>query len=118
MQRKLFFVYGVGSYLLFFATYAYFACFVGNVFVSRTIDVGPVAFPVAAVVIDVALLLAFALQHSVMARPVFKRWWTRIVPEPIERSTYVLASCFVLIVLMWLWQPLNVVEATTSRLDC
>jgi protein-S-isoprenylcysteine O-methyltransferase Ste14 len=109
MQRKVFFAYGVFCYLLFFATYAYFACFVGNVFATRTIDVGPATAPVWAFAIDVGLVLAFALQHSVMARPAFKRLWTRVVPEPIERSTYVLASCLVLIALMTLWRPLDVV---------
>jgi protein-S-isoprenylcysteine O-methyltransferase Ste14 len=109
MQRKLFFAYGVGCYVLFFATYVYLACFVGNLFVPRTIDGESSTSALWAVIIDAALLLAFALQHSVMARPAFKQWWTRIVPEPIERSTYVLASCVVLIALMALWQPLNLV---------
>ena len=109
MQRKFFFAYGVGCYVLFAATYAYLACFVGNLFVGRTIDLGPAASTSSALGINIALLVAFALQHSVMARPAFKSWWTRIVPEPIERSTYVLASCLVLIALMWLWRPLDVV---------
>jgi len=109
MQRTFFFAYGVGCYVLFSVTYAYLACFVGNLFVGRTIDVGPAASSSAALAINIALLVAFALQHSIMARPAFKSWWTRIVPEPIERSTYVLASCLVLIALMWLWRPLDVV---------
>src|SRR5438132_668911 len=109
MQRIVFFAYGIGCYLLFFATYAYFACFVGNLFVPRTIDSGPSASLAWAVAIDIALVLAFGLQHSLMARPAFKARWTRLVPTPIERSTYVLASCLLLIALMWLWRPLGVV---------
>ena len=109
MRRTLFFAYGIGCYLLFFVTYAYLACFVGNLFVPWTIDSGPPASLAWAAAIDVALLLAFGLQHSLMARPAFKARWTRLVPEPIERSTYVLASCLVLIVLMWLWRPLDIV---------
>ena len=101
MQRTVFFAYGVGCYLLFFATYAYFACFVGNLFVPWTINSGPSAPLAWAVAIDVALILAFGVQHSLMARPAFKARWTRLIPEPIERSTYVLASCLVLIALMW-----------------
>ena len=109
MQRIVFFAYGIGCYLLFFATYAYFACFVGNLFVPRTIDSGPPASLAWAAAIDIALLLAFGLQHSVMARPAFKARWTRLIPTQIERSTYVLASCLVLIVLMWLWRPIDMV---------
>jgi len=109
MQRRLFLGYGIGCYLLFLATYAYFACFVGDLFVPRTIDAGPSSSLGWAAAIDVALLLLFGLQHSVMARPAFKARWTRLVSTPIERSTYVLASCLVLIVLMWLWQPIDIV---------
>jgi protein-S-isoprenylcysteine O-methyltransferase Ste14 len=109
MQRIVYFSYGIGCYLLFFATYVYLACFVGNLFVPRTIDSGPPTSLAWALAIDVVLLLAFALQHSVMARPAFKIRWTRLVPEPIERSTYVLASCLVLIALMALWRPLDIV---------
>jgi methanethiol S-methyltransferase len=115
MQRNLFFAYGVGCYALFFATYAYLACFVGNFLAPRTIDAGPAASVLWAVTIDMALLLAFALQHSLMARPAFKHWWTRIIPEPIERSTYVLASCLVLIALMALWRPLDLVIWNVSN---
>ena len=109
MRRTIYFAYGVGCYLLFLATYVYFACFVGNLFVPRTIDIGPTMPWVWAVAVDVTLVLAFGIQHSFMARPAFKARWTRLVPAPIERSTYVLASCLVLILLMWLWQPLDLV---------
>src|SRR4051794_25025626 len=109
MQRTLFFVYGISCYLLFFVTYAWLAGFVGNLLLPRSIDFGPPT-PIAwAATIDTLLLLAFAVQHSVMARPAFKTWWTRTVPQPIERSTYVLASCLVLILLMCLWRPIDIV---------
>jgi len=109
MQRRLFLGYGIGCYMLFLATYAYFACFVGNLFLPRTIDAGPSSSLAWAVAIDVALVLLFGLQHSVMARPAFKARWTRLVPTQIERSTYVLASCLVLILLMWFWRPIDIV---------
>jgi protein-S-isoprenylcysteine O-methyltransferase Ste14 len=109
MRRTIFFAYGVGCYLLFLATYAHFACFVGNLFVPRSIDVGPSMPTGWALTLNVALLLAFGIQHSVMARPAFKARWTRLVPTPIERSTYVLASCLALIALMGFWQPVNIV---------
>lgn len=108
MQRAIFFVYGVGCYALFLATYAYFACFVGNLFLPRTIDVGPALPTLWALAVDAALLLAFGIQHSVMARPAFKARWTRLVPPPIERSTYVLASCLALFALIVFWQPVNI----------
>jgi protein-S-isoprenylcysteine O-methyltransferase Ste14 len=109
MKRVVFFAYGMGCYLLFFATHLFLAGFVGNLFVPKSIDSGPgLSLPWAAGV-DGLLLLAFGLQHSLMARPAFKARWTQLVPEPIERSTYMLASCLVLIALMWWWQPLNVV---------
>jgi len=109
MRRTIYFAYGVANYLLFLATYAWLACFVGNLFLPRTIDFGPSASVAWAVTIDVALLALFGLQHSVMARPAFKERWTRIVPAPIERSTYMLASCLALILLVWLWRPLPIV---------
>ena len=90
MKRWLFFGYGAVSYVLFFALYAYMAAFVGGFGVPKTIDTpsgGPVGVAVA---VNLLLLALFGLQHSVMARPGFKRVWTRIVPQPIERSTYVL----------------------------
>jgi len=109
MKRWLFFAYGAGSYLLFLAIYPYMAGFVGNFLVPKSID-SPAAGPIgAAVAINLLLLGLFAAQHSVMARPAFKRVWTRVVPEPIERSTYVLLSCVVTIVLMWQWRGIDTV---------
>jgi protein-S-isoprenylcysteine O-methyltransferase Ste14 len=109
MKRWLFFIYGVGCYLLFLLIFAYLAGFVGNFVVPRSIDTpSPAPFPLA-VAADLGLILLFGLQHSVMARPAFKRMWTQFVPEPIERSTYVLASCVVTFLLVWLWQGIDLV---------
>jgi protein-S-isoprenylcysteine O-methyltransferase Ste14 len=106
-KRFTVFLYGVVSYVLFFATFLYAVGFIGNLLVPRTID-GPVTGDfTGSLLIDLALLLAFALQHSVMARPAFKRWWTRLIPEPAERSTYVLASSLALIALFIYWRPLG-----------
>jgi protein-S-isoprenylcysteine O-methyltransferase Ste14 len=109
MVRAAFFAYGVACHLLFLAVYAWFAGFVGNFLVPHSIDSGPNVPLASAVAIDLGLLFLFGLQHSVMARPAFKRIWTRFIPEPIERSTYVLASCLVLMLLIWQWRPINVV---------
>jgi protein-S-isoprenylcysteine O-methyltransferase Ste14 len=109
MQRSVFFAYGIANYLLFFFVYAWLLCFVGNLFLPQTIDFGPSASLSWTLSIDAALLLAFCLQHSVMARPAFKRLWTRLIPEPVERSTYMLASSVALIALMVFWRPLDMV---------
>src|SRR5215831_20462834 len=104
MHRIGVFVYGVLSYACFLATFLYAVGFVGGFGVPRSIDSaaeGPVA---TAVLVNVLLLAAFALQHSVMARPAFKRWWTSIVPSSCERSTYVLMSSLLLILILWQWR--------------
>lgn len=106
-KRTLIFVYGIACYAVFFATFLYALGFVGNFAVPRAIDGTPRVDLMTALLTDLGLLLLFALQHSVMARPVFKRWLTRFVPEPAERSTYVLASSIALIVLFVSWQPLG-----------
>jgi protein-S-isoprenylcysteine O-methyltransferase Ste14 len=100
-------LYGVASYAIFFATFLYALCFVGNFVVPVTLDGTPTMPTGKALLIDVALLGIFALQHSLMARPFFKRWITRFIPESAERSTYVLLSSAALITLFVFWQPLG-----------
>jgi protein-S-isoprenylcysteine O-methyltransferase Ste14 len=106
MKRVLTVGYGAASYLVGVAAVVYTICFVGNIAVPRSIDRG-VAAPVGeAIAVNVLLLGLFGVQHSAMARPVFKRWWTRFVPPSIERSSYVVATGLVLFVLSWQWRTM------------
>ena len=109
MRRRLFFLYGVFSHLLFFVVFAYMAGFVANLVVPKSIDSASGGSIAVAIVVNLLLLALFAVQHSVMARPAFKSMWTRVIPEPIERSTYVFVSCIVTIVLMWQWRGIDLV---------
>jgi protein-S-isoprenylcysteine O-methyltransferase Ste14 len=108
MRRWSYLVYGVVCHLLFVAVFAYMGGFVGNLMVPKSIDTPSSVSTGPALLINLALVALFGVQHSVMARPAFKRLWTRVVPQPIERSTYVLVSCVVSFVLMWQWQGVTV----------
>src|SRR3954447_14167476 len=99
-------VYGVAAYVFFVGTFCYAIAFAGNVWVPKTIDSGAATSVGEAVLVNLLLLTVFALQHSIMARRSFKRWWTRLVPPALERSTYVVAAALALALLLWQWQPL------------
>jgi protein-S-isoprenylcysteine O-methyltransferase Ste14 len=98
-------IYGIASYLAFFLSFSYLVAFIGNCLVPKSIDIGAESGLARSILIDVVLLGAFALQHSIMARPSFKRRWTSIVPASCERSTYVLISSLLLILIFWQWRP-------------
>jgi protein-S-isoprenylcysteine O-methyltransferase Ste14 len=106
MTRLFSFLYGLASYTIFLGAFLYAIGFVTGLYVPKTIDTGP-AGPVAqAVIVNLIVLSIFALQHSIMARQGFKRWWTQFVSPAIERSTYVLLASLALILVMWQWQPI------------
>jgi protein-S-isoprenylcysteine O-methyltransferase Ste14 len=107
MKRFMVLIYGVFSYVVFLGVFLYLAAFIGNFWVPRSMDSEAVAPLWLACTIDVLLIAVFGLQHSVMARPGFKQWWTKFVPEPIERSTYVMFTNAALILMFALWQPLG-----------
>ena len=108
MSRAATLLFAIFAYAVFFATFLYLVCFVGNFpFAPLTVDRGPEAPVAIAVVIDLVLIALFGIQHSVMARQGFKRAWTRIVPVPAERSVYVLIASLVLIVLFMFWRPID-----------
>lgn len=106
-KRVVAFLYGIACYGTFFATLLYAIGFLGNFGVPKSIDSGPEGSALAALATDFGLLALFALQHSIMARPWFKRAWTRFVPEPVERSTYVLFSSLALLFVFWQWRPIG-----------
>lgn len=107
--RVLALAYGLVSYLIFLISALLAIGFVGDLFGPRTIDRGPDVSFAQAVLVDACLLGLFAVQHSIMARPAFKRWWTTIIPQSIERSTYVLLASLLQLLLFWQWLPIPLV---------
>ena len=105
-KRASVLLFGIVCYAIFFGTFLYAIGFLSNLVVPKSIDSGEPTGTLAALAINFGLLGVFALQHSVMARIGFKRWWTQFVPQPLERSVYVLASSLAMLLLFWLWQPL------------
>lgn len=119
MAKAISLLYGLFAYVVFFLTFLYAIAFVGGFWAPRTVDAGLTASTVMALVVDAVLLSIFAVQHSVMARPWFKRAWTMVVPKQVERSTYVLLSSLCLILLYWQWRTIPGVvweaRSTTGR---
>lgn len=107
MSRTAALFFAIVSYAVFFATFLYLIAFVGDLPVPKTVDSPPSTLaPIAACLVDLALIALFGIQHSVMARPGFKRSWTRMVPPAVERSVYVLCASIALLILFWFWQPI------------
>jgi len=107
MARFIIFLYGLLTYFFFFGTFLYAMFFVTGVLVPKTLHSGEQGELLPAILINSAMLGAFAIQHMIMARPWFKRWWTKIIPQPAERPTFVLVASAILAVTMWQWRPMT-----------
>ncbi len=107
MKRTLFFLYGVFCYLMFLGVFVYAIGFLGNILVPKSLDSAATSPLGEALLINTALLGLFALQHSIMARKGFKKMWTKIIPVEIERSTYVLLTNLIFVLIFWLWEPMG-----------
>ncbi|MGJ8593339.1 MAG: methanethiol S-methyltransferase [Aquaticitalea sp.] len=114
MKKVLVIIYGVIAYLVFLVAFLYAIGFVGNLFVPKSIDSGEEASLMTSLIINLSLMSLFALQHSIMARPAFKDWLNNYVNPAIERSTYVLLSSLILLLLYWKWQPMTTIVWDTE----
>lgn len=114
MGRILAFVYGVVCYAVFFLTFLYLIGFIAGVYVPKGVNDGVITAPAVAIAIDLALIAAFGVQHTIMARPRFKSWLTRFLAPAVERSTFVLAASLLLVLLYWQWRPLTTVVWSVS----
>jgi protein-S-isoprenylcysteine O-methyltransferase Ste14 len=120
MKKAMVLMYGVVAYMAFFAALLYLIGFIGNIGVPKGIDDGVVGSLAMAIMVNVGLVMLFAVQHTIMARPAFKRWWTQYMPEPMERSTFVLVTSAILGLMFWQWRPIAgtvwTIEDSTARM--
>lgn len=115
MKKSIIFIYGIIAYLVFLIAFLYAIGFVGNIIVPKSIDSGTESTLFSSLLINVILLSVFALQHSIMARPAFKKWFTTIISPAMERSTYILLSSLALLLIYWQWQPINAIVWKTEN---
>lgn len=116
MKKVLIVIYGIIAYLIFLVAFLYAIGFVGNLFVPKSIDAGEEISLIPTVLINLGLLSLFALQHSIMARPAFKKWLTKIIDPAMERSTYILLSSLILLFMYWKWQPMTTIVWETENI--
>jgi len=115
MKKSMIFIYGILAYVIFLITFLYAIGFVGNMVVPKAIDSGTELALLPSIVINIILLSVFALQHSIMARPAFKKWFTTIISPAMERSTYILLSSLALLLIYWQWQPITTIVWETHN---